>query len=296
MIESVQIHSEIEIDWTILCLSEKTKEYLSEICKPNWKLVGVDDIEDPEYSLLKNIRPWREFCWTAASVTLNYLSRHTSSEFLGYIDADCFFFHSIDTLVHEIGNSSILIFRHNFSSDRIYSLKSSGEFNVGVILGKSDTFFSDCIRDWRNKVISECVLDPENRKCGDQTYLNDWPKLHSGVNISENKEACVGPWNLNNYRRFTKSKSLLDGKPLIFYHFHGLKFISLSTVYCICLSAPGYAIKTENYKSIYTHYIKVLIRTKRQNNFLNPRKYSLVSSLRTIKRNLDSFLFRVSIS
>jgi hypothetical protein len=76
-----------------------------------------------------------------------------------------------------------------------------------------------------------CYDRLEDGKFADQAYLDDWAYRFTGVIVLVNKAAGLAPWNLNNYT-YTQNKInpvavLVDGQPLIMYHFHGVKQVSL---------------------------------------------------------------------
>ena len=57
-------------------------------------------------------------------------------------------------------------------------------------------------------------------------YLDKWPELYEGVKIISNLGANVAPWNIGQYKlTLDKNRYLVDGIPIIFYHFARLRKI-----------------------------------------------------------------------
>ena len=72
---------------------------------------------------------------------------------------------------------------------------------------------------WRQACIEWCYNRVEDGKFGDQKYLDDWPVRFEGVHVLQHLGGGVAPWNVQQY-------DLSDPRfEVVFYHFHGLKFI-----------------------------------------------------------------------
>lgn len=202
MINSAIKNSKLIINWTILALDEITFDTLCDLNLPNTSIVNIESLRDEELSGLKNLRNWNELCWTAASCLLSkVVEKSQTGEISVYIDADCFFYGDISKSINELFlRSEITIHAHNFSPDRIHWIKKSGIYNVGLVGGKKGPEFQQCLERWRRQVLNECVVDQDAGKCGDQTYLNEWPDLYSHLSVMNSSHSGLGPWNLNNYK------------------------------------------------------------------------------------------------
>ena len=100
---------------------------------------------------------------------------------------------------------------------------------------------------------------------GDQKYLDEWPALYPDCHIINHTGAGVAPWNYSQYSfSFGPNKNILvEGVPLIFYHFHQFQILSngkfdrISSFYTNECSEPAYIY------SIYEEALKDLIKLVR---------------------------------
>lgn len=270
LIESVGRNTNANIVWTVLALDQETAVKLASLSKSNIQVIEFPDFPDLELQELIGERSWREICWTSASCLLSYcIEQNLSVDFVGYVDADCYFFADIDEMLNEIpSDKSIAIHEHNFSIDRQEWLQRSGRFNVGVVIGRPDIHFAKCIMNWRRQVLSKCIVDFAAGECGDQTYLNEWPAKYPSVHIFISKGAGVAPWNLNNYEVSVKDGVLfVDDEKLYFFHFHGLEVRYLDNFLAFYIPASGYQIKNLPIDSVYKPYVASIFRTGTMNQF-----------------------------
>jgi hypothetical protein len=261
MIESVERHTSASINWVTLALDNETYDYLTKLQKENLKILRFEDLGDQELLNLFGVRPWNEICWTSAACLLSYcLKNSKADELVAYIDADCFFFQDfLEFLDNTEPQKRIFIHGHRFSEDRAEWLNKSGRFNVGVVAGFKSDEFDQCVNRWRAQVIEDCSVNQELGKCGDQSYLNEWPNLYHSLKIVDFKGAGVAPWNLNNYRLgLRETGPTVDGENIIFFHFHGLKFVHIGKWIWLYFIAPGYSLREDPDKFIYKKYSKEL--------------------------------------
>ena len=266
MLRSIETETSRSVEFVILCLDDETYEILMRLDIPNWQLILLSDFKDLEVLALRSVREWREFCWTLAAAILNFVIQNCENgQIVAYVDADCYFFNDFSSITSQLSSSvEILIHEHRFSLDRIGWEKSSGRFNVGVITGTVGEQFISCISRWREQVIEECSLDPLNGKCGDQTYLNEWPEMYSKLRIMSSKGAGVGPWNMLNYKiELDSGQVKIDEDDLIFFHFSRFKIIRIGHFHINYVSAEGYNVANLIEKLIYKEYAKGLIASAR---------------------------------
>lgn len=267
MINSIQKTSPRVTKFWVLCLDDDTFRQLEKLRLEDLVLVNIDDFADKEVLALREVRAWREFCWTLAASFLHFVNSISPiGTIVAYVDADCYFFSDLTIITDALNsNYQILIHEHRFSPDRLKWEKSSGRFNVGVVAGIVGDQFNLCISNWRKQVIAECVLDPENGKCGDQTYLNSWPEKYTKLLIMPQKGAGVGPWNMANYVISQESKKIkIDEENLIFFHFSRFKIARINSFFSLYICAEGYGVPKNVENVIYRKYAKSLIKSRRR--------------------------------
>ena len=259
LIKSIEKSSTLSIKWTVLALDRKSENFLASLKKSNLKIVNLNSIQDKDLYALIGRRPWREICWTSAACLLNYLKLKTPpGDLIAYVDADCFFYSDIAMTLSQLKiKGSIGIHEHRYSEDRLDFLEKSGRFNVGLISGITGKNFDDCIDLWRKQVLNDCSVDPEKGKCGDQTYLNEWPDLYEHTVIFHDKGIGCAPWNINSYKISRVNRIIkVDSVPLQFFHFHALQIGYLGKKLALFVPASGYKLNKNEIKPIYVEYIR----------------------------------------
>ena len=285
LIESVESNSTCNIYWTVLALDDLSYSTLKSMSKSNMKVIHIDKFEDLELQALKPTRAWKEFCWTSAACLLNYcLSESPLGERVAYIDADCYFFEDIYELLTPLeSGSEIAIHEHRFSRDRMSSLEKSGRFNVGLVAGLNKTEFKACVSRWRSQVLNCCDVNHVEGRCGDQTYLNEWPGLYKSLHVLASPGAGLAPWNIKNYKVTTINGTLkVDLKPIYFYHFSALEFIYFSKVFTIFVPAAGYLNMDRDERVIYSQYVKHLMQISSAIRIRPTSQVNLKSNLKSL--------------
>lgn len=263
MIESIQSQTKVPIQFTVLAMDQSTYSYLDSLKIPLWNVMGIQDFPDSDFNGLISSRPFRELCWTAASCLMEYIfKKDGESDFVVYVDADCYFFSGIETLTSSWEDrNNIFVHEHRYSPERLQWATTAGRFNVGVVgfRGRS-TEASICLERWRKQVLDVCELNPELGYCGDQGYLNEWPQLYSGLQIMASPGEGAAPWNIEHLEaKSSEKRILITNQVLSFYHFHALR-LSLYSKIPILVShlAYGYTIPKSVRNLVYKPYLKHL--------------------------------------
>lgn len=209
------------------CMDEYTKDVLDRLGLPGLEPVALAELEEHDRELrgVKEDRTPLEYCWTATpSVALHSLARHPEVDLITYLDADVFFYSNADPLFDELGDDAVMIVPHRYAPETAHLEETSGIYNVELVSFRRDDDGLDALRWWHDRCIEWCYYRVEGGKLGDQKYLDDWPERFNRVHVLQHVGGGVAPWNVNNYRLTNAGdRTLVDGKPLVFYHFHGLR-------------------------------------------------------------------------
>ena len=141
-----------------------------------------------------------------------------------YLDADMAFFSSTSPIYEELADASIGIVEHRFTWEQAWRRKY-GRYNVAWVGFRNDEAGRICLQWWADQCLDWCRDEVDNGRFADQGYLDRFPELFSGVTTIELPGADVAPWNLRRHHVSSSHNGdvLIDGKPLIFFHFHGLR-------------------------------------------------------------------------
>ena len=181
-------------------------------------IVSLGELEDEALLEVKSTRSVAEYCWTCTPSIIKHAIETYQLPACTYLDADIYFFSDPASLIDELGDGSILITEHRYTSE-YNQTKNSGIYCVQFTTFKNDTSGMSALNWWREACIEWCYNRVEVGKFGDQKYLDDWTVRFEGVHVLQHLGGGVAPWNVQQY-------DLSDPRfEVIFYHFHGLKFM-----------------------------------------------------------------------
>lgn len=213
----------------VLCMNNTCFDILENMNLSNIKLIKLEILENEDHALMevKQQRTLIEYYFTCKPSLVLYVFRHClNAQQVIYLDADTFFFASPEIIYDEIGEMSIAITPHRFESKN-KQLEKFGYFNAGWLLFKRDESGLACLRWWRIRCIEWCYDYPEKDRFGDQKYLDQFSSLFKNVCIIDHIGANLAPWNIGGkYITQYNNRLFVNGKQVIFYHFHELSFIT----------------------------------------------------------------------
>jgi len=244
-------------------MDDVTYSILEKMGLENVKLLSLMDFEDETMRRIKLERTVAEYCWTCTAPLIEYvMQKEPEASHIAYLDADLFFFNDPSSIYDELGSESTLIIPHRYSSDRLAWEKTSGIYNVSVVIFRNDTYGRECLSWWKERTLEECRLDAEAGKCGDQKYLDDWPVRFRNVVVLQNKGGGLAPWNITKYQLSrSKNQISVDADELIFYHFHSLQIIDRGLFRTRpFVAAQGYQFTRKQLILIYLPYVQALCR------------------------------------
>ncbi len=244
-------------------MDTETYELLSKIGLPKVTLIKLSDFEDEKLLAVKTERSKVEYYWTCTpSLPLYILKKNPNMEMVTYLDADLYFYSSPKPIYDELGDKSIIIIPHRFPKGEEWKEKTSGTYNVSMLIFRNNDKAKECLEWWRERCLEWCKATFEDGKLGDQMYLNQFPTLFSNVHVLQNIGANVAPWNIKSYSVlenkntiYIKDSQTNKQDALIFYHFHSLPLYLNNKEKIL-----AYPIKILEPK-IYKKYLKALNQT-----------------------------------
>ncbi len=290
MISSLQEHNPESVIH-VLCMDHKTYEILVKLDIDNVFLIKLDEIEDEDLLSIKKGRGRAEYCWTLSPCLPYYvLNHHPEIDLIAYLDADLYFYSSVEPIYLEMADRSIAITEHKFSKE-FEDREVNGRFCVQWVGFRRDYEGVQCLERWREQCIEWCFYRLEDGKMGDQKYLDEWPERYPSCHIVEHGGVGIAPWNFSQFE-FDKGEDgviLVSGQPLIFYHFHqfqlleGNKFDRLSDVYKANGSEPDL---------VYEVYEDALVKILKKIHAVDPdfadgiQSYKKTALRRWVQKNI----------
>lgn len=217
----------------ILALDQDVVEYIKNKNTPYLKVLKLSNIEKkyPELVKAKNNRSIVEYYFTLSPVLPLYmLETFPEIDFITTLDADIFFFNNPKIIFDDFKDYSILITKHDFT-DELKDLEIYGKYNVSFQSFRRDREGFECLKKWKKQCIDWCYDSLEGEKFADQKYLDTWTTDYKNVFELTGKGAGIAPWNISKYKILKKDKEIYcDNNKLIFYHFHGLRYVTKNII------------------------------------------------------------------
>jgi len=266
LIESLRRHGDDAPVW-VLALDDETRQYLEAAALPGVNVLTIEDIEDAEPQLppLKALRSRMEYYFTSTPLLVRWvMDRQSDPEtVVVYLDADLFFFDQPSRVFDALGDGSVGIIEHGYPARLAKRLAKYGRFNVGWVGIRADPKGRACVDWWASNTLDWCSDTPDGGRYADQGYLDQFPDRFPGVVILPSRGFNLAPWNTSAARlRDSADGVLVNGDPLIFFHFHGLRrvrswYVSSQLIY----RAPMRSVLRD---SVYRPYVTGLAAADRR--------------------------------
>ena len=261
----------------VLCLSDETYDALLVLDRTGVTPIRLSDFEqaNPQVAAVRDERSIAEYYFTTTPWLVRYVTRIASElEWVTYLDADLWFFASPRPIYDELVSSSVGIIPHRFPSAQSWRLRY-GTYNVGWVSFRTDDAGTACADWWAARCLEWCGDKPDNGRFADQGYLDGFETATDRVHVIENAGADVAPWNLRSHRTTRQDSNgvLVDGQPLIFFHFHGIT----RNVKRYYFNHASYGAKTTSTvrDGIYLPYLTALRRVEREVSSMLPKEGSI---------------------
>ncbi|MAE64453.1 MAG: glycosyl transferase [Phycisphaeraceae bacterium] len=224
--ESLREHCPDAELW-VVCLDDLVEEQLEVLALPGVRTIRVRDIETSNLLVAKAQRSAAEYCWTLTPHLFDAVfDRCSDARRVTYLDTDLFFLDRPHVLLDQLDASGkhVLITDHGFAPEYAHGA-IHGRYCVQFLTFRRGGPAILVRRAWQQQCLDWCYARLEDGKFGDQKYLDDWPQRYgSVVHVFEQPERTLGPWNVSHVAE--RDRAL---RP-VFFHFHGLRFISENRV------------------------------------------------------------------
>jgi hypothetical protein len=203
----------------VFCMDDETKSILERMRLPQLFTIGIEELEryDPGLKAVKSSRNSVEYCWTAKPSICLYAPEHQLDlDMVTYLDADTMFFENPAPLFEELGDCFALLMPAR-------DPHSAGpSFVTPLPTLRRDVRTYTALRWWRERCLEWCYDRVEDVRCGDLTYLNDWPTRFPGTKVLEHP-GCLGEWNIKFFDLSANNgQVLVEGRPLILFRYGAL--------------------------------------------------------------------------
>lgn len=238
----------------IFAFDELAETLLKKMALPNVTVISLQEFESEELLNLKKTRSRAEYCWTCTSFSILYVLEHYQAAEVTYLDADLYFFAKPSILLDEFHASQgdVLITEHRYSPQCRHHADVSGKYCVQFMTFKNNDNGLKVLKWWRDRCAECCTAIPKDGMFGDQKYLDDWTERFTGIHVLKNLGGGVAPWNVLQYA--AGHGPTVNGKQVVFYHYHGLKIFSDDTYKL----ASYYLLPQNVIELFYLPYIKAL--------------------------------------
>jgi hypothetical protein len=267
--DSLERHCE-RFHLTALVVDDEAERLLRLLALPNLSVLPLTELEfrDPALAATKADRNRFEYCCTATpALPLHLLETRPELREVTYLDADLFFLSSPEPLFAEMGDASLLITPHRFPA-YLRHYEANGIFNVQFMTFRRDERGLAALRWWHDRCVEWCYLRLEDGKFADQKYLDDWPDRFEGVHVLRHPGGGLAPWNIDGHTlRSEDGQVLVDGEPLVFFHFHRVR-MRVDGGYD--WRAPGYLGLGKARELVYRPYLAALDAAKRRVREVDP--------------------------
>ena len=210
----------------VVCFDEEAAAAVEAASLSDVHVVRLADLETeyPELAAVKEARSRVEYYFTSTPTVISHaLAAESDASWVTYLDADLWFFSSPDRLFVEQDGGSVGIIEHGYRPQDAWR-KKFGTYNVGWVSFRNDNDGRTCLEWWRQRCLEWCYDRPEDGKFADQGYLDGFSCVVGSVVVLRNPGANLAPWNLATRTvRCSAGAVEVDGRPLVFFHFHGLQ-------------------------------------------------------------------------
>jgi len=237
----------------VVCCDDRTMDVVMDEDRNHVVPISLAVVEkyDKALAVSKTNRTWVEYLWTLTPTVMLWAIDNICSMLapIAYVDADLYFFASLDPLYTEVGNAVAAVIPHRWTPRHAVRLKPNGIYNVSWTYAQNSFAAMRFLTEWRNLCIDWCYSSGEHG-VGEQGHLDQLVpkyKIHEVKHLGAN----LAPWSQEQYQYWKEGNNLIiDNYQLLFYHFHEFKHLENGTV----IQRTGYSLNEAVVSHIYLPY------------------------------------------
>ena len=243
-----------------LCFDDEAYDFVAALNDPTFRPIALRELESALPALRQakvNRNPVEYYFTCTPALPLYLLDQDRDIPAVTYLDADLYFFGDPTPIFAELGTGSVAIISHRYPP-HLKHFECYGRFNVGWLTFRNDAPGRACLQRWHEQCLEWCYEQVEETRFADQKYLDAWPRNHAGVVELQHPGANLAPWNIANYTlEHRDGRVHVDGRPLVFFHFHRLKPVR-PYLYDPGLKHYGASADATVIRRIYAPYLREL--------------------------------------
>jgi len=240
------------------CVDEKASELLARMSLERALIVPHAAFGRGALERARATRSRAEYCWTCKPFALLHLAAAApDTEWAIYVDTDMLFYGDPDSALPGM-EAHYVITPHNFHPAFDQYAATAGLHNAGYFAMRNTEQGRAVARWWAERCIESCSVTSSELIYADQKYLDRLTSLFPFGGSSDHPGLNAAPWNIERYRLSSADGApMVDGRPLLLYHFQALRILSNSLV---DLYAGNRRISPQARELIYRPYLDALRR------------------------------------
>jgi hypothetical protein len=240
------------------CVDERASELLARMSLERALIVPHAEFDTGPLEQARATRSRAEYCWTCKPFALLHLAAAApEAEWAIYVDTDMLFYGDPDSALPD-AQAHYVITAHNFHPAFEMYTATAGGHNAGYFAMRNGEQGRAVVRWWADRCIESCSVTSTELIYADQKYLDRMASLFPFGGSSGHPGLNVAPWNIERYRLTSEGGApMVDGRPLLLYHFQALRILSNSLV---DLYAGNRRISPRARELIYRPYLDALRR------------------------------------
>lgn len=239
-----------------LCMDNVSYGLLRRLELPGVVPILYEELLTDEVRAVKEQTTRGQFCWACQPLLCKHLLQKHDLDLITYLEADSFFFNDPELIFDELGEDAVSVVPHRFPPDRDYS-KTAGRYCVQFNAFRNNGEGKRVLDFWIENCFKYSKDKPDEHP--GQMCLDAWTEFESVKEIAQ-IGAGAGPWNIIQYQiEVKRDRVFVDGKPLIFYHYHQFSWIEGGGYYF-----GHYPLGKGAIALIYRPYVEALVEAERK--------------------------------